>query len=119
MGAGYFMSSLLSLHSHTTESFLFSLIELLRLTSVDDNGIGNGYWWRHQSGVGSGIFEPKRHLFGVDTDAVVVGCSNLITQSSNHNEHYGQSTSVTKILRGMHADKKSGVWPDTLVVRHH
>ena len=34
-------------------------------------------------------------------------------------EHYGQSTSVTKILRGMHADKKLGVWPDTLVVRRH
>ena len=36
--------------------FLFSLIELLRLTSADDKGTGNGYWWRYQSGVGSGIF---------------------------------------------------------------
>ena len=54
-------------------------------------------------------FERKRHLLGVDTDATFVRCSNLITQSSNRNEHYGQSTSVTKILRRMHADKKSGV----------
>ena len=65
------------------------------------------------------FFERKRHIFGVDTDAAFVGCSNSITQSSNRNEHYGQSTSVTKILRGMHADKKLGVWPDTLVVRRH
>ena len=36
--------------------FLFSLIEFLRLTSADDKGTGNGYRWRHQSGVGSGIF---------------------------------------------------------------
>ena len=36
--------------------FLFSLIELLRLTSTDDKGTGNGYWWRHQLGVGSDIF---------------------------------------------------------------
>ena len=50
------MSSLLSLHSHITKSFLFSLIELLRLTSADDKGIGNGYQWMHQSGVDSGIF---------------------------------------------------------------
>ena len=65
------------------------------------------------------FFERKRHIFGVDTDAAFVGCSNSITQSSNRNEHYGQSTSVTKILRGMHADEKSGVWPDTLVVRRN
>ena len=30
---------------------------------------------------------------------------------------YGQSTSVTKILRAMHADNKSGQWPGPLVVR--
>ena len=36
--------------------FLFSLTELLGLTSADDKGTGNGYRWRHQSGVGSGIF---------------------------------------------------------------
>ena len=65
------------------------------------------------------FFERKRHPFRVDTDTAFVGCSNSITQSSNRNEHYGQSTSVTKILRGMHADKKSGVWPDTLVVWRH
>ena len=65
------------------------------------------------------FIERKRHLLGVDTDTAFVRCSNSITQSSNRNEHYGQSTSVTKILRGMHADKKSGVWPDTLVVRRH
>ena len=65
------------------------------------------------------FFERKQHLFDVDTDATFAGCSNLITQSSNRKEHYGQSTSVTKILCGMHADKKSDVWPDTLVLRRH
>ena len=33
------------------------------------------------------FFERKRQLLGVDTDASSVGCSNLITQSSNRNEH--------------------------------
>ena len=86
---------------------------------MDDKGIDNVYWWMHQSGVAVAFFEQKRHLLGVDTDTAFVGCSNLITQSSNRNEHYGQSTSVTKILRGIHANKKMGVWPDTLVVRRH
>ena len=30
---------------------------------------------------------------------------------------YSQRTSVTKILRAMHADNKSGQWPGPLVVR--
>ena len=80
---------------------------------VMDTGGGVNQAWAVE------FFERKRHIFGVDTDAAFVGCSNLMTQSSNRKEHYDQSTSVTNILRGMHADKKSGVWPDTLVVRRH
>ena len=40
-----------------------------------------------------------------------VACDMLYAQ-------YGQSTSVTNVLRAMHADNKSGQWPDALVVCH-